>query len=160
MGGGTLEVLSKHNASTLIRIRHVSKPVWKRIRMPCFYSQIPPRLPERKDADHPEHKVAHDARSRWYFCGAPVGGTPLSIKLKAEQNIDWAAPTVSYRWPTKTELSRKVSENRKFLGRNISVICPASCRITEIQMTSCPSKKEFLTSHFCDLYRSCAASRK
>ena len=74
--------------------------------------------------------------------------------------IPWAAPTVSYLWPTRTELSRKVSENRKFLGRNISVICPGSCRVTEIQITSCPSKKELFTSHFCDLYRSCAASRK
>ena len=64
-------------------------------------------------------------------------------------------------WPTPIELSRKVSENRTFLGRNISLICAESCRVTEIQITSCPSKKGvFHTSHFCDLYRSCAASRK
>ena len=31
----------------------------------------------------------------------------------------------------------------EFLGRDISVICPRSCRVTEIQITSCPSKKEF-----------------
>ena len=59
--------------------------------------------------------------------------------------LAWAAPTVSYLWPTRPELSRKVSEDRKFLGQNISVICPGSCRVTEIQITSCPSKKEFLT---------------
>ena len=69
------------------------------------------------------------------------------------------APTVSYLWPTRTELSRKVSENRKFPGRNISVISPGSCRVTEIKITSCPSKTEFFTSHFCDLYWGCAASR-
>ena len=57
----------------------------------------------------------------------------------------WAAATVSYLWPTKTELSRKVSENQKFLGRSISVICPGSCRVTEIQITSCPSKEGFST---------------
>ena len=45
-------------------------------------------------------------------------------------------------------------------GPNISVICPGICRVTEIQITSWPSKKEFFTSHFCDLYRSCVASRK
>ena len=67
---------------------------------------------------------------------------------------------ISYLWPTRTELSRNVSENRKFLGRNISVICPGSCCVTEIQITSCSSKKEFCSSPFCDLYRGCAASRK
>ena len=64
------------------------------------------------------------------------------------------APTVSYLWPTKTELSRKVSENqRNSRAENIFVICPGSCHVTEIQ-------KELFTSHFCDLYRSCAASRE
>ena len=58
---------------------------------------------------------------------------------------DRAAPTVSYLWPTRLELSWKVSENRKFLGRDISVTCPGSCRVREIQITSCPSKKELLT---------------
>ena len=70
--------------------------------------------------------------------------------------IAWAAPTVSYLWPTRTELSRQVSENRIFPGRNISGSCPGqvvSCSITEIQITSCPSKKGLFTSHFCDLYR-------
>ena len=44
-------------------------------------------------------------------------------------------------------ISRKVSENLKVLGRNIFVICPRSCRVaaSEIQITSCPSKKEFFT---------------
>ena len=63
------------------------------------------------------------------------------------QTLPWAAPTVSYLWPTRTELSRKVSENQKFLGRDISVICPRSCRVMEIQITSYPSQKEFCTLH-------------
>ena len=42
------------------------------------------------------------------------------------------------------ELSRKISENRNFLGQhNISVIRPGSCPVTDMQITSCPSKKEF-----------------
>ena len=63
----------------------------------------------------------------------------------ANHAIVWAAPTVSYLWPTRTELSRKVSENLKFLGRNTSVICGGSCHVTELEITSCPSKKEFST---------------
>ena len=30
-------------------------------------------------------------------------------------------------------------------GPNISVICPGSCPVAEIQITSCPSEKEFST---------------
>ena len=71
--------------------------------------------------------------------------------------MGWAAPTVTYLWPTRTGLSRKVSENRKFLGRNISVICPGSCRVTETQIATCPSKKEFSSFPFLsfvpELYR-------
>ena len=52
---------------------------------------------------------------------------------------------VSYLWPTTAEPSRKVSENQKFMGRNISVICAGRRRATTIQITSCPSKEEFLT---------------
>ena len=55
----------------------------------------------------------------------------------SESEISWAAPTVSYLWPTRTELSRKVSENRKFLGRNISVICPGSCCVTGMSREFC-----------------------
>ena len=101
-----------------------------------------------------------------FFLGPPRKGTnlrgqtPICNFLHNSARISWAAPTVSYLWPTRTELSRKVSENQKFPDRNISVICPGRCRVTEIQITSCPSKKELFTSHFCDLCRGCAASRK
>ena len=64
----------------------------------------------------------------------------------------WAALVVSYLWPTRTELSRRVSENLKFLDRNISVICPGSCRVTEILDHLMSFKeKRFQASHFCDL---------
>ena len=106
-------------------------------------------------------------QSQWAKASETKKNQHLSSIIKNREGeihtttMDWAAPTVSYLWPTRTELSRKVSEIRKGLGRNISVICPGSCRVTEIQITSpCPSKNEFFTSHFCDLYRSCAASRK
>ena len=39
-------------------------------------------------------------------------------------------PTVSYLWPITREPSRKVSENVKFVGRNMSVICTGMCRVT------------------------------
>ena len=96
------------------------------------------RRSKQKQSEESEAKQSEGEKaSRW----------AKSIK----QARNWAAPTVSYLWPTRTELSRKLSENRKFLGRNISVICPGSCRVTEIQITSCPSKKEFFTSRFCVL---------
>ena len=76
--------------------------------------------------------------------------------------FDWAAPTLSYLWPTRTELSRKVSENQKFLGRNISVIylSPKLPRHGNSDHLVDFKERVFFTSHFCDLYRSCAASRK
>ena len=92
--------------------------------------------------ENPERllKVGHDAPLYVLLAlGGPNGLLPL-----AHQN-------------------RAVTESfgkSKFLGRNISVICPGSCGVTEIQITSWPSKKELFTSHFCDLYRSCAVSRK
>ena len=66
-------------------------------------------------------------------------------------------PAVSYLWPIRTELSRRVSETRTFLSPNISVISGGSCLVTEVQIASFPSKKEFFAlPHFCDLCRSCA----
>ena len=52
----------------------------------------------------------------------------------------------------QTEPSQKVSENRKFMGRGISVICAGMCHVTKIQITSCPSKKEFLTLSMSVIY--------
>ena len=47
--------------------------------------------------------------------------------------------------PGQSCLTGSFGKSGKFPGRNISVICPGSCRVTEIQITSCPSKKEFFT---------------
>ena len=55
--------------------------------------------------------------------------------------INWAAPTVSCHNRAVTESFGK----SEIPGRDIFVICPGSCRVTEIQITSCPSKKEFFT---------------
>ena len=43
-------------------------------------------------------------------------------------------PTVAYLWPTTSEPSQKVSENRKFMDLNISVICAGICCVTEIHI--------------------------
>ena len=78
------------------------------------------------------------------------------------QNLTRVAPTVSYLWPTRTELItdpefRKIGNSwAETVRKHFCDLGPGSCRITEIQITSCPSKKELLTFHFCDLYRSCA----
>ena len=58
--------------------------------------------------------------------------------------MPWAAPAVSYLWPTKTELSQKVSEGRKFLGRNISVICPSVAASRKFRSPHVLQRKSFL----------------
>ena len=71
-----------------------------------------------------------------------------SLFLQKRKSRDWRV-RVAHHIRTivgrPQRLSRKVSENQKFLGRAISVICPGDCRVTEIQITSCPSTKEALT---------------
>ena len=90
--------------------------------------------------------------------------TNRSVKLPSfrhfqDQFLGWPQRSPTFG-PPEQSCHGKFRKIQKFPGRNISVICPGSCRVKEIQITSCPSKKEFFTSHFCDLYRGCAAPRK
>ena len=54
-------------------------------------------------------------------------------------------------FPDSSSVLDKFQSAMKCMGRNISVICAGMCCVTQSQITSCPSKKEFDTFHFCDL---------
>ena len=71
------------------------------------------------------------------------------------RHLSWAAPTVSYGnlWPTRTELSRKIGNS---LAETLLWFVPEVAASRKIRSPHVLQRKSFHTSHFCDLYRSCA----
>ena len=99
------------------------------------------------------------------FCPPTISAISIGFCTnRPKSSVDKMYVAYEYKlWPPRKELSRKVSENRKSLGRNFSVICPGSCRLMEIQITSkeffalpisvictgvVPARKSFLRLHF------------
>ena len=66
------------------------------------------------------------------------------FSIPGSPGIDWAAQR-SPTFGSPEQSCHGKFRKSEFLCQNISVICPESCRVTEIQITSCPSKKEFFT---------------
>ena len=95
------------------------------------------------------------------FKGNSYGPIPLSLVFRENlhgpmalnvcqkfQDWHWSMDGSFQLWPTTTEPSRKASENRKFMGRNISVICAG---IAPRHENSGHLKKVFDTVLFWDL---------